>query len=241
MREVLQRLRKIRWDDRKKLLASGGGALLLLLAALLLPLAFRDADASRAARESEQDAALRVLAKANLFVDYWNGNTAELSVKKLRSPGQQMTDFCEGVMRDLYRRSIDDRAIRDVTLSGSEYVQVSDGDTELRLCRMWRQSTGDWQNWMDVCFDADSGAIYYYYLSRECLSHSNLYELEEPDRPSVSSVADGLAAEMNYRLRDLRRSGTEGTAVLSTSAGTLAYEISCVYYDVLRDIRVLLV
>ena len=229
-------LGKFRWNEQTRFFTLAASFAVLLLAALLLPLAFRSTSTSDG--DAETGASGETELKAAVFAEYWSG-AGTPRVRKLEHPSARMTETCRARMNDLVKRYINDQALDRPIAEGSEYLSVSDGDTEVRLCRMWLQVQGDWHNWMDVWMDADSGDLYYFYVSRECLTNRSKYSFDEADRPTVELLASRLAEDWNCRLRHVQRDGFgTGTAVLSTDSGTLAFEISCITYDALIDIKI---
>ena len=230
-----------RWDERGRLTAAGCACGALLILALLVPLAFRsptEAQGSAAALLTKPLAE----ARAALFIAFWYGaeggagGTVEITVAKTE-PDAVTGAYCEQHMAALTARCIDDRSLADPTPTGSEYTTVTGEDgTELRLCRMWLQARGDWQNWLDVCFDADNGRIYYLYLSRERLTNGSLYAGTE--RPDWGAAAASLAEGAGGRLRHFSENSTGGTAVVETEEGILCYQITGAYYDALTDVRI---
>ena len=232
------KMRKIQWNEQRKLIVSVSISVILLLVAALLPLAFRR-PATDASGQSGEGTITAMEAKAAVFVDYWYDGGDPVEIEKLDRPGSRTASFCQERMDGLIALCINDQALDDPRLTGSEYTVVSQGDTELHLCRMWMEAQGDWHNWMDVCFDAESGDIYYLYVSRECLTNRDLYKIPSDEKPTVESIADRLAASWDSRLRHVQRDELGvGTAVLSSENGTLAFEISCISYDALIDIKI---
>ena len=232
MKKLLERLQA--GGERTKLLLSIGGVVLVVILAMLLPLAFRAAPAGE-----EPAKELTLAERAALFADYWErgAEAGGYTVTKPDPVPRQMKDTCETVMRTLIARCIDDQGLDDPSPTGSEYTVVTDADgREISVCRMWLERRGDWQNWMDVCIDADTGELYYYYLSRECLTNRKLYETPDTD---AGRIAAGLAEEYGWTLRYLAEEADGGAAaVYSSDGGTLCYQISCRVYDALTDIKV---
>jgi hypothetical protein len=222
-------------SERAKLLVSIGAVALVVLAAMLLPLAFRAAPGGEAPA-----APLTLAERTGMFADYWTegAEAAGFTVTKPDPVPRQMKERCETVMATLVARSIDDKALDDLSPTGSEYTAVTDAaGREIHVCRMWLERRGDWQNWMDVCMDADTGELYYYYLSRECLTNRKLYETPDTD---AGRIAASLAEEYGWTLRYLAEEHDSGgaAAVYSSDGGTLCYQISCRVYDALTDIKV---
>ena len=230
----------------------------LLLAALLLPLAFRQSAASGGGTgASPVGEAER---KAALFRAYWYGDEAAdgsggaagsggaqdagqeqqpsapavlLGAEKAE-PDEVVSAFCEEVMARLTARWIDDRALEMPRPTGREFTTLRGRNgSRLTLCRMWLEAQGDWRNWMDVCFDADTGTVYYLYLSRECLTNLGRYTAGTP-RPDAHAAAEELAGLAGGRLRHFAGS----TAVVECPDGVLCYDIGQVNYDALIDLRI---
>ena len=216
---------------------TGLGCAAGLIAALLLPLAFRAPP-----EEKKPEKSFALDERAALFAAWWyDDSDMELEVEHIEPEENDAAEFCGERMEELVARCIDDRAFRmkDAEVFGEESVRVEGETGTLRLCRMWLQARGDWQNWLDVCFDADTGLIYYLYLSRECQSNQNLYTLAPEERPTAGSVARGLARECGGELRRFLDDGAGGgTALINCEGGSLCYTVGCVYYDALIDIRI---
>ena len=232
MKKLLERLRA--GGERTQLLLSVAGIAVVVIAAMLLPLAFRGNGGGDAPK-----AEMTLAERTQLFSLYWNQGAENngLTVTKPDPVPRKMKETCETVMHTLIARSIDDQGLEDLTPTGSEYTVVTDGEgRELQLCRMWLEKRGDWQNWMDVCFDAETGELYYYYLSRECLTNRRLYRRE--DVPDAKRLAEKLAEDKGWTLRYLTE-GADGAAaaVYSTPGGTVCFEISCRWYDALVDVK----
>lgn len=225
-------------NDRMKLLLSVCAVGLALLAAVLIPLAFRAdaaADPVQAPADTEET-------KAALFAEYWNGGSgaADILAEKPETLSDAQTAVCESVIQMLIARCINDQALEHPEVTGREYTVLhGESGTEVRLCRMWMEAKGDWQNWLDVCFDCETGVVYYLYLSRECLSNMLLYQGEESDVSGAEDVARLLGEQYGWMLRYSGiGNGGAATAVYSTpDGGTLCYEIGCRLYAALVDIK----
>ena len=233
MKKLLERLHA--GGEGAKLLISLCAMALIVIAAMLLPLAFRSAPAG----ESPADG-MTLEERSGMFADYWTrgAEAGGYTVTRPDPVPRKTKETCETVMRTIIARSINDQGLSDLTPTGSEYTVVTDGaGREMRLCRMWLEKRGDWQNWLDVCFDADTGELYYYYVSRECLTNRQLYQ-QEGETPDAESLAEALAADYGWTLRYLAaESDGTATALYSSAGGTLCYGISCRVYDVLIDIK----
>jgi hypothetical protein len=231
------KLKKIRdlfpLNDRTKLLVSICAAGAVLLAAMLLPLAFR----SRVGTAPEEPGAERD--RFALFADYWLRGPEEsaLGVSHPDKLREGTKTACEERMRMLVERCAEDHALNYTGPTGSEYTVIRDeSGTQILLCRMWLEARGDWQNWLDVCFDAESGEIYYLYLSRECLTNRQDYQTAAP--PDPAGIAEQLAEGYGWKLRWLDQSDSgSSAAVYETESGTVCYQIDCKTFDTLIDIK----
>ncbi len=231
MKKLLERLSA--GAERNRLLISVCGAALVVVAAMLIPLGFRTSPSGENA-----PTVMSLEERTQMFADYWAVGAEEggFLVEKPDPVPRKMKETCETVMRTIIARSIDDHALSDAMPTGSEYTVVSDGDgRELKLCRMWLERRGDWQNWLDVCMDAETGELYYYYLSRECLTNRKNYA--PPEQTRAEQIAELLATENGWTLRWLADEDGAAAAVYSTPGGTLCYEISCRVYDALIDVK----
>ncbi|MCC8077353.1 MAG: hypothetical protein LIO60_03250 [Oscillospiraceae bacterium] len=211
----------------------------LLVLAIVVPLFFRQSGTA-----TTQLTADNAEARAALFHIYWysgetGSETHPLQTERLDAPDEKTAAFCEDVMRELVARIIDDAALEYEAPTGSEYLRVTDAQDEVQLCRMWLQAQGDWQNWLDVCFDAETGAVYYFYLSRECLTNQSRYVYPDDARPTAEYIAERMAEERGWREITTMSSEEEGglVAVFSGADGVFCYEIFCACYDALIDIH----
>ena len=233
MKKLLERL-NLR-SENTKLLVSVGAVALVLIAAMLLPLAFR----SEPAAETPA-AAMTLEDRTGFFADYWTRGAEEggYTVEKPDPVPRKMKETCETVMRTIIARSINDQALENPTPTGSEYTIVTDAaGRELKLCRMWLEARGDWQNWLDVCMDAETGEVYYFYLSRECLTNRKNYPASE--QTGGEEIAEQIAAEYGWTLRYVApEDDGVASAIFSSQGGTLCYRISARIYDALIDVKI---
>jgi len=225
LRELLSR------NDKTGMLVSFAAVGAVLLLALLLPLAFRSPGDGEA-----EDGSLR-RDRMELFSYYWvNGPENGVTVTYPEKISVETTQRCEAVMERLTALCINDLALDAPAPTGCEYSVIRDeSGAELSLCRMWLEARGDWQNWLDVCMDAEDGTVLYMYLSRECLNNGADYVQSEEN---VSSVAEHFAAENGWTLRWLFP-GENGTAAAAfrTLSGTVCYQLECKVFDTLVDVK----
>lgn len=230
MKKLLERLHLN--NDRARLLISICAVALVVVAAMLLPLAFRPAPAGE-----ESVPGMTLEERTQMFAEYWSlgAEASGFTVTKPDPVPRRMKETSEAVIRTFIARSIDDKGLEDLSPTGTEFTAVSDGEREIHVCRMWLEKRGDWQNWLDICFDADTGELYYYYLSRALLTNRQLYQQEKAD---AAAVAEKLAEDNGWTLRYLSE-GSDGaaTALYSAPGGTLCYDVSCRVYDALIDVK----
>ena len=226
-----------RLDERKQLVLTAcvvGG---LLVLAALIPLLFRTAPPER----TDENLSSAMEHRTALFAAYWNEGDASGLDAETMIPDREMETFCENRMRTLVADSVIDEDFSYSVPTGREYTLVSDGSNSVRLCRMWLQSKGDWQNWVDACFDAETGRLYYLYVSRECLTNRSRYTGLGTGRDSAEAIAGLLAEDGGMTLRHFTGEKRSGTAVMDSPDGTVCYEIRCNWYDALIDVRIVCV
>ena len=232
MKKLLERL-QVR-SERAKLLVSVCAVGAVVVAAMLLPLAFRRAPAT-----VEPAAEMTLEERMRMFADYWTlgAEACGFTVERPEPLPERMKTTCETVMHTLIARCVEDHGLQDPAPTGSEYTVVSDGaGREITVCRMWLEARGDWQNWMDVCMDAQTGELYYFYLSRECLTNRKDYAL--PPGAGREQIAETMGAENGWTLRYLAGEEDGGAvAVYAADGGTLCWQISCRLYDALIDVK----
>ncbi|MGN1001579.1 MAG: hypothetical protein ACI4PC_02310 [Oscillospiraceae bacterium] len=219
-------------SDKLKLIVAGSATAVLLLLAMLVPLAFRN---------GEETAAPGTLGeRASLFAAYWDGSD-EVNWKKIEKPSKQQEKAGAQLLETLVEEIVPDKRLTEAAPGGREYVRVSNDLLSMDLCRMWMSAQGDWQNWLDLYFDLDTGDIYYLYLSSECLFNGNDY-LDEPAAFDAENVADRIGEWIGYDLRYLVWSGDPtdtATAVYMAGGSSVCVDISCTYYRAtLIDVKI---
>lgn len=224
---------ELRWDDRGKMLLAAALSGAVLLIAIFLPLAFLTL-------QPDGNADADVEQKAAIFAAYWYAAEGENPVffENVSVPDRETVVRCEEKMKGIVSQWIYDASVEYSAPSGSEYTRLESGNGEMTLCRMWLETQGDWRNWLDVCFDAESGTLYYFYLSRECLRAQEIYG--DNSGLSAEVVAQRLAELLEGKVRYFSAPDESGTctALISVPGGTLCYSINCRAYDRLIDIRI---
>jgi hypothetical protein len=219
-----------------KLIICGGVTAAIFLLAALLPLGFRGGDTGN---ETSLSAGERV----SIFSAYWNGGGENCTVENLSKLSSTEQDYCTARMSEVTARCLIDTANGLISSQGEEYLKIENNTGAIRLCRMWLELQGDWRSWIDMCFDMDSGEIYYFYLSTECVSTPEKYSKYSSilsDELDTEYVAEYIAAERDIRLLHTDWDGDpahSASAIYTVSGSTVYMEISCIYYDALLDIK----
>lgn len=223
-----------RWDERSRLIAAATLTGAVLLFAMLFPLLFRQS----AAPQPERGRTLLDV-RADLFAQYWNAGdaAAALRVELTAPPDAQTAKRCEARMAEIVGACIVDRALENTVPTGQDYFSLSDGTHSVNICRMWLERKGDWRNWLDVCFDADSGEVYYLYLSCECLENHARYvgQMDAPARQLPALLAKLAQGEIRF---DADGAAETQTLVISGEDGTVCYRVGGVAYEQLIDLKV---
>lgn len=210
----------------------GAGTALVFVVALLLPLAFRGGSGAGAA-------SLNAGERAAIFAGYWN--SGEGTAQELGSPGRKVVKYCAGRMEAIVAACSVDKRTAEAEAEGSEYLLVSSAQGGIRVCRKWLKYQGDWSNWLDVCFDMDTGEIYYLYVSSQCVASPDLYADVFPGGLNASVAAKKAADFMGCDLLHLDWDGSAAdpaSAIFASDGSAVRMEISCIYYEsTIIDVR----
>ena len=178
-----------------------------------------------------------------MFCAYWiepDGSRVNLDTEGKLSDAMQAK--CEARMKTLLSRCSFDHNSGAPKKDGSEYFAVRSNSGQVNVCRKWVEWQGDWRNWLDVCFDADSGELYYFYLSSECLSDFSAYRGLLPAQFGPAYVAEVLGDELGYELLYLDvPEGDPNSIIASYACGgsALRLNISCMYHEsMLLDVKI---
>ncbi len=238
---ALNRLLKSLFKGAKRLDSAGPVGLLVavLVLALLLPLAFYDEDGASGEGSSggkNEDKYSTKITGGDIFSDYWlvkGGTTAEVLNEVDAEVQEKCRSFAETLCSLIY-----DENKPTADKFGMQYSRVSlvEGKGEIKLCRLWCEWRGDWQNWIDAFYDFETGEIYYLYISCECLENRGRYG----DAPSLTAK---LAAEElgDFCAFDLIRfiDGPNPVAVYANGRELRFFNIDCTYYpSTLVDIKI---
>ena len=224
-------LTELQWNDRTKLALAAIATGVALLFSMLFPLAFR-----AHGKPEEETATLRLEERAALFARYWSG-AESTAAETFEIPDTRMTADCAAAMQRITERAIFDRKLADTGPDGMEYLSITENEQTVTVCHMWLERSGDWKNWMDVYFDAETGEIYYLYLSCGRLTDSASYAgVSEFDwEQAAEALTEYLDAALRYAAAE--ENGTH-TAVLSTENGSICYRMECLAYDSLIDVKI---
>ncbi len=211
---------------------------LVFIAAALFPLSYRD---SRALAEQS----LSRGARAVIFADYWNSDSGKAKAEKLTEAEDIQEKYCKQRMNEIMLRCDIDSKDGQTEYSGAEYLRISTEDGSIDICRMWIQSQGDWRNWTDVCFDIDTGDIYYLYTSSECVTRPENYAEAIPKDLDAGYIAEKIVENTGYDIISMNWSGSmaDTARVIYRDKGeVLSLDISCIYYEAsLLDVKIVCV
>ena len=220
-------MKNVKLSDKTQLILYSSLAAVMFLIAALVPLKFRG-QAAEPVRE------LSPGERAAIFSVYWN--TADSERAQLRedlTPDKEELAACTAKMEEIVSRCLLDRQDWQTETEGSEYFSLVSESGTVKVCRKWLQCQGDWRNWVDVCFDMDSGQIYYLYTSSECVANSARYTKALPKAPDAESVAGSFAESQGFELLYLDWTGEAAdaaAAVYTSGASALRMSVSCIYY-----------
>ena len=218
---------KDRLNDRMKLIIYGGVTAAVFVVSALLPLLFRGGETT-----GPQRAGLSEGDRAGIFAAYWNGVGEDCQVSRIGEMKNDELERCTARMDEISLMCLVDKSSGEVKSEGSEYISVSRGEDEIRLCRMWLEVQDGWRSWLDVCFDMDNGEVYYFYLSADCLTNPGKYLTLIPDGMDADRIAAHLAQERGYELLHLSRDGAdEGlTAIYNAEGSAVCMSVRCTCY-----------
>lgn len=173
--------------------------------------------------------------RAQLFADYWNNDERNCEIEKIAEPDAARLEFCESRFVDLIDLCRVDKANNiETKMEGSEYVRLIGKGTSLDLCRKWIQYSGDWNSWIDVCFDMNTGEVFYLYTSGECIYNSSEYTEVSPGNADAEELALFIADEMGlelYYFDTASESTASSTAVYLCGKTPIKIELSIVNYE----------
>lgn len=211
----------------KKHIVSLGALFLIFVIAALLPLRFID--------NGGQNGSDSYAERVQLFAEYWHSGEENFTVEKITEPSVEQLEFCEKTFSALLAKCRVDKAKdTEVKMEGSEYVAVRSGAYELQLCRKWMQYSGDWNSWIDVCFDMNTGEVYYLYSNGECIFNSGEYANVAPGRANARELALYIADEMGaelYYFDEAADPAAASTAIYLFDGVPVKIEMSIVYYE----------
>ena len=203
-------------------------AAVVFLLAALLPLAFRTGSVETQSEECGPGD------RAAIFSAFWNDGGRGCTVRSIPGPEKKDIDACTQRMSEIVDGCIIDTQRAAANSAGSEYVSVTNDMGTIRTCRMWMESQGDWNNWIDVCFDMDTGEVYYLYVSSKCIGNGEIYIDALPEGFNTQTAAELIADEWGCELVKVVWSGKTGdtaTAVFLNGGSAVCIELTCTYYQ----------
>ena len=222
---MINRLKQFRdsLSEKTKKYVYIGTFVTVFLISCLLPLAFNAGPLASGADVGDN---------AAIFARYINSDK-NIKSRINTKPGNAQIRFCDNIFNELISSCIIDNSSRKTVSKGQEFIIITDGDTYVELCRMWVQDQGDWTNWVDVYIDAETGFIYYLYLSEVCVYNNSNYLNEFEIEPECKNIANFIAEKSGYILENFKWSGkSEDTAYVYTrrSGDALLWNINCTYH-----------
>ena len=180
---------------RTKIISAVLILLVLFAACALLPLSFGGAS------DSVQEAPPSIARSAELFARYWSDSGENYEISATETVSAQDESLCREYMQGIVSDAFIDEGEQEMVSEGIEFFVLRDEEIEIRLCRAWLETKGDWKNWIDVIFDMDTGFVYYYYFSSGILSGGEKYLYTEYSQMDSETIARRIANETGYALR----------------------------------------
>ena len=211
-------------------------AAVVFLVSALLPLGLRT--------DGEVDVpGMTVGERAAVFSAYWDEpDGSRVSMKNEGKLEPEVQKACEERMSVIMDSCRIDQQTGAAKKEGSEYFTLVSKAGDVNICRKWVEWQGDWRNWMDVCFDADSGELYYLYVSAECLSNYKSYTGALPAEFGAAYIAECLGKEMGYELLYLDVPEDNPNSMIASyhcGSSALRLRINCNYHEsVLLDVLI---
>lgn len=208
-------------NEKQKFMLYASACFVLLIMAVLLPLAFRTAPAPDA---SEPEAA-----QTRVFLEFWSGEDSHVASKVIDDADEQLRNRCLDRFREISSAYLPDRELSFSAPDGLEITELRSGSEQFRICRIWVNARGDWQNWIDACFDADTGRIFYFYSDAACLAHPGSYGTISV--PTDTAAAAETLADLNGDSIQYFFSVDSETAhgIFALSDGSISYAFSLNY------------
>lgn len=223
---MLNNLKKMRdtVSEKTKLLIYLAAAVIIFLTSCLLPLAF--------IKDSIIDPDFGTGERAAMFIKYM-ANDKSVKYKVINDPDKSEVKFCEKLFSELNGCCIIDSSVRKTLTEDSEYITLTDGENTMKLCRMWLQDKGDWNNWIDVYMDSETGFVYYLYVNSICVSNGGDYASAIDPELDAKNIAALIAKETGYEMKLLNWSGKPedtATAYTSLNGDAVIWNINYSYY-----------
>ena len=220
-------------SEKTRMLIYIVAACVVFLFSVLIPLAFRG--------DGPADPYFITGERAAMFAKY-NAKDAEIKYKVVKEPEKSMLKFCDSRFDQICSVAIIDSNVRKVITAGEEYINLSDGEKSMTICHMWLQDEGDWTNWIDVYMDAETGFVYYIYISGVCVNNFENYVNAIEEEFNAKTIASTIAKETQFDLKLVNWSGkAEDTAMAYTSSdgSAIVWNIYCSYYPgSLLDVKI---
>ena len=198
--------------------------------------------------------------RTEMFLMHWAGSgpgTGEgfviENINREEMPENSLS-LCGAVSDRLRCGFVPDEPENGYEISGEQFYDLylpGDPGKRMRLCHVWYQWTGNWQNWFNLCIDADTGVIYYFYVSSGTAA-GNTSDFDfvpedfilkpDTDAPAIARLwpaycrFECVSVVLSGRYNDDRT--PIYTAAYISGDGEISYDISCKYYpQILLDVR----
>lgn len=179
--------------SKKQIIIYSAVTLLVIIICAVLPLGFVSLEAPK----EENNEPLTLSQKADVFLTYWNEGHGdgrggyeyeELSRSDMTA---ESLALCADIKNKLWDNFTVDDAVAGFEDQGETYFKMTDDEgREIRFYHVWYRWAGNWNNWFNLCADADTGTIYYFYVSSAFRENS----VTKKETAIVSNTLTGAAA-----------------------------------------------
>ncbi|MCL1828736.1 MAG: hypothetical protein FWG32_04480 [Oscillospiraceae bacterium] len=139
-----------------------------VICAVLPRLMVSKSDGSDDAPEEALPQSVRI----DMFLRHWTGSgpgpADGLVIENLSRDdlSENSALMCAGIRDRLFEGFVIDDIRRDYEINGEQFYAIADDSGgRFILYHVWYQWTGNWNNWFNLCVDADTGVIYCFYIS----------------------------------------------------------------------------
>ena len=121
-----------------------------------------------------------------------------------------------------------DRQTGELGGSATLYYDIPCAGGSFRVMHAYREWFGDWNNWLSLYADADTGEIYYLYVSCGCQKNAAQYGDEEMDNAALAGL---LAERSGFTLEAVEDTGEQtGVCFVTGETGAAVFDLKCLCY-----------